>query len=96
MKLLNECKWSLPAYVLSRFSRVRLFVIPWIVALQAPLPLGFSRKEYWSGLPLLQGIFRPRNQTCVSCIAGGFFTTEPLEKAASGLYLLLIQLKALK
>jgi len=26
-------------------------VTPWTVAHQAPLPLGFSKKEYWSGLP---------------------------------------------
>ena len=32
-------------------SRVRLFAIPWIVARQAPLSMGFSRQEYWSGLP---------------------------------------------
>ena len=32
-------------------SRVRLFVTPWTVAYQAPLSLGFSRQEYWSGLP---------------------------------------------
>ena len=32
-------------------SRVRLFVTPWTVARQAPLSLGFSRQEYWSGLP---------------------------------------------
>ena len=32
-------------------SHVRLFVTPWTVAYQAPLPLGFSRQEYWSGLP---------------------------------------------
>ena len=32
-------------------SRVRLFVTPWTVALQAPLSMGFSRQEYWSGLP---------------------------------------------
>ena len=40
-------------------SRVWLFVTPWIVAHQAPLSMGFSRQEYWSGLPilLLQGIF---------------------------------------
>ena len=31
-------------------SRVRLFVTPWTVARQAPLSLGFSRQEYWSGL----------------------------------------------
>ena len=32
-------------------SRVRLFVTPWTVANQAPLSMGFSRQEYWSGLP---------------------------------------------
>jgi len=33
------------------FSRVQLFVTPWIVALQAPPSMEFSRQEYWSGLP---------------------------------------------
>ena len=32
-------------------SCVRLFVTPWTVAYQAPLSVGFSRQEYWSGLP---------------------------------------------
>ena len=32
-------------------SHVRLFVTPWTVAHQAPPSMGFSRKEYWSGLP---------------------------------------------
>ena len=32
-------------------SRVRLYVTPWTVAYQAPLSMGFSRQEYWSGLP---------------------------------------------
>ena len=32
-------------------SRVQLFVTLWIVAHQAPLSMGFSRQEYWSGLP---------------------------------------------
>ena len=32
-------------------SRVPLFVTPWTVAYQAPLSMGFSRQEYWSGLP---------------------------------------------
>ena len=36
---------------LSRFSRVRLFETPWTVALQVPVSMGFSRQEYWSGLP---------------------------------------------
>ena len=36
----------------------------------------FSRQEYWSGLPFPspRGPFQPRDQTRVSCIAGGFFT----------------------
>ena len=34
------------------FSRVQLFETPWTVAHQAPLSTGFSRQEYWSGLPL--------------------------------------------
>ena len=33
-------------------SRVRLFATPWTAACQAPLSMGFSRHEYWSGLPL--------------------------------------------
>ena len=37
--------------MLSRFSRVQLFVTPWTVACQAPLSMGFPRQEYWSGLP---------------------------------------------
>ena len=40
-------------YVLSRFSRVQLFVTPWTVAHQAPLSMEFSRQKYWSGLPCL-------------------------------------------
>ena len=44
--------------VLSRFSRVRLFATLWTIACQAPLPRGFSRPEYWSGLTFPpQGIF---------------------------------------
>ena len=31
-------------------SRIQLFATPWTGALQAPLSLGFSRQEYWSGL----------------------------------------------
>ena len=38
--------------LLSRFSRVRLCATPQMAAHQAPLSLGFSRQEHWSGLPL--------------------------------------------
>ena len=37
--------------LLSSFSRVRLFSMPKTAAHQAPLALGFSRQEHWSGLP---------------------------------------------
>ena len=37
--------------IVSHFSHVWLFVTPWIVARQAPLFMGFSRQEHWSGLP---------------------------------------------
>ena len=39
---------SLCVYIL---LGVRLFETPWTVAHQAPLSMGFSRQEYWSGLP---------------------------------------------
>ena len=34
------------------FSRVQLFTTPWTAAYQAPPSMGFSRQEYWSGVPL--------------------------------------------
>ena len=37
--------------MLSHFSHEQLFEILWTVAHQAPLSMGFSRQEYWSGLP---------------------------------------------
>ena len=36
---------------LSHFSHVRFFAAPWTVTHQAPLSMGFSRQEYWNGLP---------------------------------------------
>ena len=37
--------------VLNHFGPLQLFATLWTVANQAPLPMGFSRQEYWSGLP---------------------------------------------
>ena len=37
--------------VLSHFSHVQLYATVWTVAHQAPLSLGFSRQEFWCGLP---------------------------------------------
>ena len=38
--------------LLSRFSCVRLLATPWTAAHQGPPSMGFSRREYWSGVPL--------------------------------------------
>ena len=60
--------WVCATCVLSHFSRVRLFVTLWTEAHQAPLPVGFSREEYWSALPCPPpGVFPPRDGTRVSC-----------------------------
>ena len=45
----NAWKWKVKVKSL---SRVRLCVTPWTAAYQAPPPMGFSRQEYWSGVPL--------------------------------------------
>ena len=44
--------YTLLLLLLSRFSRVRLVEAPWTAVYQAALSMGFSRQEYWSGLPL--------------------------------------------
>ena len=56
--------------ILSHFSRVWLFVTLWTVAYRAPLSMGFTRQEYWSGLPCRPpgGYSRPRDETCISCL----------------------------
>ena len=67
------------------FRPIRLLVTPWTVARQAPLSMGFSRQEYWSGLPCPPPGDLPepgveQEAPCTFCIAGGFFTSEPLGK----------------
>ena len=49
--LLIEEMINLLLLLLSRFSHVRLCATPWTAAQQTPTSLGFSRQEYWSGLP---------------------------------------------
>ena len=67
--------------MLCRFSRVRLFVTPWTVAHQAPLSTGFSRQEYWSGLPFPspRDLADPGIKTTShmsSALIDGFFATS--------------------
>ena len=51
-------------------SRVQLFATPWTVTHQAPLSIGFSRQEYWNGLPFpLQEIFLAQGlNSCLVCL----------------------------
>ena len=65
--------------MLSHFSHIRLFVTPWTVARQAPLSMGFSRQEYWSGLPCPPPGALPNSgiePVFLSALAGRFFTTS--------------------
>ena len=110
----NAWKWEVKVKSL---SRVRLWATPWTASYQAPPSMGFSRQEYWSGVPLhspesrlvmsnslqLYGLYSPWNspgqnigvsshsllreifptqdQTQVSHIAGGFFTSWATREA---------------
>ena len=81
--------------MLSLFIHVQLFATPWTVTHQTPLSMGFSRKEYWSGLPCLPpgylpdpGI-EPDSLTSLAFI-GRVFTTEPPGKSLVQLLLLLL------
>ena len=55
------------------------FVGPWTVTRKAPLSMGFSRQECWSGLPFLlpEALLDPRIDLTALALAGRFFTTEP-------------------
>ena len=70
------------------FSCVQLFVTPRTVPHQAPLSVGFSRQEYWSGLPFFPSGnlsdlgFEPKSPTSPA-LASGIFTTEPPGKPCS-------------
>ena len=67
---------------LTLLSCTWLFATPWTVAHQAPLSMGFSRQEYWVGLPFLppghlpNPDIKPASPTS-PVWAGEFFTTEP-------------------
>ena len=57
-------------------SRVWLFVTPWTIAYQASPSMGFSRQEYWSGLPLPSPgdlLVQHRDRTRVSHVVGRWF-----------------------
>jgi len=71
-------------------SHAWFFATLWTVAHQAPLTMGFSWQEYWSGLPFppLRDLPNPRIKPVSlmsPVLAGRFFTTEPPEKLVRGL-----------
>ena len=97
LQVVQKISWSSPVYlrilrpeehleqtlacVLNHFSRVRLFATLWTEALQTPLSMGFSRKEYWSGLPCpppgdLPGPGIEPTSLMSPALAGRFFTTS--------------------
>ena len=91
----RKCIWrgnsSVPFCVCAQsLSPVQLFVTPWTIACQAPLSIGFSQQEYWSGLPfpspgdLLYSGIKPTPPA----FAGKFFITEPPGKPNSILLML--------
>ena len=67
--------------MLSCFNCVQLFATPWAVALQAPLSMGLSWQEYWSGFPfpppgdLPNSRIEPASPEA-PILTGEFFTTE--------------------
>ena len=67
--------------VLIRFGHVQFFATLWTLACKAPLSMGFSRQEYWSGLPcpppgdLPNPGIKPASRMSPA-LAGGFFTTR--------------------
>ena len=67
------------AVVVQLLSRAPLFVTPWTVVRQAPLSMGFSRQESWSGVPFLPpgDLPGPGIEPSTPALVGRFFTTEP-------------------
>ena len=63
-------------------SPVQLFETLWSVAHQAPLSMGFSRQEYWSGLPFPSPGYLPNSgiEPVSSTFQADTLTSEPPEK----------------
>ena len=73
-------EWGAIAFSVCMLSHVQLFVTLWTVAHKTPLSVGFSRQEYWSGLPFISSprdLPNPGIKLESSALAGRFFTTEP-------------------
>ena len=78
----NAWKWKVKGKLL---SRARLLATPWTVAYQAPQSMGFSRQEYWSGVPLPSPVCFPKLWQIY------FESLYPLPSAVSGIEMWLNQ-----
>ena len=60
-------------------SRVQLFTTPWTIACQTPPSMGFSRQEYWSGLPFpsLGDLSNPGIEPRSLALQGDSLPSEP-------------------
>ena len=87
VKLTHKINLCRHVCVLSYFSHVWLCATLWTVARQAPLAMGFSRQEYWSGLPFpsLGDLPDTGIEPVTPAFAGRFFTTEPPGKPSMSL-----------
>ena len=86
--LTHKATSNVPLYcvcMLSCFNHVQLFATLWTVARQKSLSRGFSRQEYWSGLPCSPGESSDPGIELVSlmshALGGGFFTTGAIWEA---------------
>ena len=75
--------------VLSCFSHVQLFATLWTIAHQTPLSMGFSKQEYWNGLPFPSpgDLPSPGIEPVSPEVVGRFLTTVPRGKPMDHLYL---------
>ena len=72
-------------------SHVRLFATPWTVAHQSPPSMGFSRQEYWSGLPFPSpgDLPDPGIEPKSPALQADALTSEPLGKPVISCYAML-------
>ena len=72
-------------------------MIPWTVAHQVPLSMGFSRQEYWNGMPFIPPGELPNlgiepASLMSPALTDGFFTTSTIRKAQRSFYLIAVAL----
>ena len=77
-----RCHFLLQCVKVKSLSRVRLLATPWTAAYQPPPSIGFSRQEYWSGVPLPSSCLDEGSVNCClqdkSCSLPGFINEVSL------------------